>query len=117
MANLAFPLKLERSFLARCDKRESVIQILRLMAQTPHGSWKGCPSFGLRNLFEDARRTAEAPRKAIDAINESLADLGVEGWRVAAIEADNSPDQETRSYSVVVESTADPAAPPLNLSL
>ncbi len=117
MANLAFPLKLERSFLARCDQRESVVQLLRLMAQTPHGSWKGCPSFGLRNLFEDARSTVEAPRKALEAINRALEDLGVEGWRVSAIESDNGPHAETRGYSVIVESTVDSSAPPLSLNL
>ena len=117
MANLSFPLKLERNFLSRCDKREAVIQTLRLMAQTPHGSWKGCPSFGLRNLFEDARRVTEAPRRAVEAINRSLEDLGIEGWRVSGIESDNNPFAETRSYSVIVESTDDPTAPPMNISV
>ena len=55
MAFVAFPLRLEKSFLAKCNEVEAVMQVLWVIARTPHGSWKGSKHFGVRDLFEGAR--------------------------------------------------------------
>ena len=111
MANLSFPLRLDGSFLSRCDKSESVVQLLRLMAQTPHGSWKGSKNFGLRNLMQESARRGSATRQATEAINNALKDLGIDDWKVVSIERDSSLAEETAQYSVSVQRVGDDGAP------
>jgi hypothetical protein len=108
MPFLAFPLKLEKSFLARCGERDAIIQIFEIIAKTPHGTWAGCTSFGVRDIMEKARSRREAVELATREINATLDDLGIEGYRVEKITADTSRRAETQEYSVVLRSTRFP---------
>lgn len=111
MANLAFPLKLDGAFLSRTDKTDAVLQLLRLMAQTPHGSWKGSKHFGLRNLIQDSGGRSGGPRAAVIEINRSLEDLGIDDWKVVSIDKESAPGAETASYSLTVQRTDDDGTP------
>ena len=106
MQFLSFPLRIEKAFLARCDEREAVLQLVRAMARTPHGSWKDCPSFGVRDLFEQARNHRELTETAVRQMNAALDDLGVTAFRVAAIRAETAPEAEEQAYVVELTDTA-----------
>ena len=100
MQYLTFPLRIEKTFLAKCDGREAALQMIRAMARTPGGSWKDCPSFGVRDLFEQARRKRELVDAAVRRMNAALEDLGVDAFRVAAIRAESKPEDEEQAYVV-----------------
>jgi hypothetical protein len=55
MSFLAFPLRLQNSFLLRTGEVEAVLGLIRMMAATPGGSWVGSRHFGVRDIFESAR--------------------------------------------------------------
>ena len=107
MAFVAFPLRLEKNFLAKCDEAEAVMQLLRVIARTPHGSWKGSKHFGVRDLFEGARTARDLPELARREINLAFEDLGITRYRVAEITAETTPHQETQSYVVTRAATDD----------
>jgi len=115
MANLAFPLKLDGAFLSRTGKTDAVVQLLRLMGQTPHGSWKGSKHFGLRNLLDGPDSRSGNTRVAVLEINRALEDLGIDDWKVVSIDKDSLPGAETASYSVSIQRTDEAA--PMRLSL
>lgn len=54
-----------------------MLQLLRVMASTPNGSWPGSPHFGLRDLLEQARTRPELLTFALDQANAALRDLGI----------------------------------------
>jgi len=87
---------------------QAVLSLIRVMAQTPHGSWQACPHFGIRDLFEQARARPGLPQNAIQEINLALADLGIAGLRVESVTKDRQENRDVDSYTVKVVSTADP---------
>jgi hypothetical protein len=107
MSFIAFPLRLENNFLGRTDEVQAVITLMKLMAATPGGSWKGSRNFGVRDIFESARTNPNAARDAAERMNRALSDLYITSYRVASIlkEAPSSPDVDT--YVVKLVSTAD----------
>lgn len=106
MPFIAFPLRLEGPFLKRTDEPEAVLQLIGLMARTPHGSWPGCRTFGVRDLFEGLRLRPENLRRATDAINDTLIDLGITHYRLEAIQREPVPDRDTEVFSFVITETA-----------
>jgi hypothetical protein len=93
--------------LRRTDEVPAVLSLIRVMANTPHGSWKGCPHFGLRNFFEQARARPDLPQAAIQEVNLALADLGITGLRVESITKDEQENRDVDSYSVKIASTTE----------
>lgn len=105
---IAFPLRLENGFLRRTGEVEAVLRFIEMMARTPGGSWPGCPSFGVRHLFEAMRLRPEGLRQAEKAINDTLADLGITSYRVKSIQKEPGPNPDVDVYTVTLVSTADP---------
>ena len=78
------------------------------MAVTPHGSWEGCPHFGLRDFFENARVRPELPQQAMQEMNLALKDLGITDLQVSAITKEAQKNRDVDSYVVTLASTRDP---------
>ena len=105
MQSIAFPLRLAENGLLRREERvASLMALLQMMARTPQGSWHGCPGFGFRDLFEDKRLRADKARLMMQRINETLADLGLEGYHVTEVARELSPGRDTDTYAITVES-------------
>lgn len=86
---------------------QAVLSLIRVMATTPHGSWKGCPHFGMRDFFEQARTRPELPQAAIQEVNLALSDLGITGFRVESIARDPQVKRDVDEYSVKIASTTE----------
>lgn len=107
MHSIAFPMRLqENGLLQRGDKATSIIALLKVMATTPAGSWVACPSFGLRDLFENSRQRADVAALAAIRINEALLDLGIENYVVTEVVREMSPGREIDTYSITLENSA-----------
>jgi len=102
MSFIAFPLRLENSFLKRTSEPEAVLQLIELMARTPQGSWPGCRTFGIRDLLEQARAKPENVRRALQAINDTLTDLGITHYRLEGMAREPRPDRDTDVYAFTV---------------
>jgi hypothetical protein len=105
MSFVAFPLRLENSFLKRTGEPEAVLQLVELMARTPQGSWAGCRAFGVRDLLEGVRLKPENVRRAAQAINEALTDLGIVHYRLEGIAREPMPDRDVDVYSFTIAET------------
>ncbi len=108
MSFLAFPLRLEGAFLKRTGEPEAVLQLIGLMARTPSGSWPGCRTFGVRDLFEGMRLRPERLSNVTDSINTTLTDLGITNFRLAAITKEPGEHADVDVYSLTIVDTADP---------
>ena len=104
---LAFPLRLEGAFLKRTGEPEAVLQLISLMARTPSGSWPGCRTFGVRDLFEGMRLRPERLSSVTESINATLTDLGVTNFRLSAITKDSPENADVDTYSLTIVDTAD----------
>jgi hypothetical protein len=101
--SLSFPLRLrENGLLQRSDASASLIALLQTMARTPQGSWQACPSFGLRDLFEDRMR-ADLPRLAQQRITQTLEDLGMAQYTVHEVVREISNDRGTDVYAITLQ--------------
>jgi hypothetical protein len=107
MSFIGFPLRLKKAFLDKCDEREAILRLVRIMAQTPNGSWSGGKHFGVRNFFEfeNARRRREASREACEEINKALLDLDITHYRVESLVKEAQTDRDVDSYVVTLAST------------
>ena len=77
------------------------------MARTPGGAWKACPNFGLRDLLESARRSADAPRLALERAKAALQDLGFTDFTVEEIVREVSERRDYDVYQVTLASSAE----------
>jgi hypothetical protein len=100
-------LRFREAFLRRTDEVQAVLSLIRVMATTPHGSWKGCPHFGMRDYFEFARARPELPQAAIKEVNLALNDLGISGLRVESISRDPQANRDVDTYTVKISSTTE----------
>ncbi len=106
MQSLAFPMRLaENGLLRRQERAGSLMTLLQMMARTPQGSWQACPSFGLRDLFENNRLRADTARIMMGRINATLAELGITEYSVTEVMRELSPGRETDTYALTVEGT------------
>lgn len=105
MGFVAFPLRLAGALMQRCQEPGAVLSLIEAMARTPHGSWRGNLSFGLRDYFAEARRRPELPQEAVHELNEVLADLGITSVKVVSIQLETS-DRDEDCYSVVLSAAA-----------
>lgn len=83
---------------------QAILDLIRVMATTPHGSWKGCPHFGLRDFFEQARVRPDLPQLAIQEVNLALKDLGIVNLQVQKIAKEAQTNRDVDSYSVIIVS-------------
>ena len=93
----------ENGLLRRQEPLAALVSLLQVMARTPAGSWPGCASFGLRDLFENTRQRADIARLAMQRINETFADLGLTGYTVSEIVRELSPGRDTDTYAITIE--------------
>ena len=106
MQTLAIPLLLqENGLLRRNDGTRSLLAFLDAMARTPQGSWKACPVFGLRDLFEGGRQRADLERMALERINRSFQDLGMTEYVATEVVRELSGNRETDTYSITLQHT------------
>jgi len=107
MQSIALPMRLqENGLLQRGDKADSLIALMKMMANTPAGSWAACPTFGLRDLFENSRQRADVATLAAIRINETFHSLGIENYVVTEVVREISPGRETDTYSITLENSA-----------
>jgi hypothetical protein len=105
---LSFPLRVEDGgFLRRSERSSAILLLMQLMARTPGGAWKACPNFGLRDLLESARRSADAPRLALERANAALQDLGFTDFTVEEIVREVSERRDYDVYQVTLASSAE----------
>jgi hypothetical protein len=78
------------------------------MANTPHGSWTGCPQFGLRDLLEQSNSRSEKVQVAMEQINRALEDLGITNFRVEAMTRDSVAGTEVGQWTITLASTTEP---------
>jgi hypothetical protein len=90
--------------LQRCQEPESVIALLRVMANTPYGSWPGCEHFGLRELLEQGAGRPEKVRLAVDEMNRALDDLGISNFLVEGISCETPATEEVKRWVVTLAS-------------
>jgi hypothetical protein len=100
-------LRFREAFLRRADEVQAVLSLVRVMAQTPHGSWQGCPHFGFRDFFEQARMRPDAPQLAAQEANLALEDLGVLHLRVESIVKEAQGNRDVDSYIVTLANAAE----------
>ncbi len=106
MQTLAIPLSLqENGLLGRVDGTRSLLAFLDAMARTPQGSWKACPAFGLRDLFEGGHQRADLARLALDRINGSFQELGMTEYVAIEVVRELSANRETDAYSITLQHT------------
>ena len=91
--------------MRRTDEVQAVLSLIKVMAVTPHGSWEGCPHFGLRDLFENARIRPELPQQAMQEMNLALKDLGITDLQVSGIAKEVQTNRDVDSYVVTLAST------------
>jgi hypothetical protein len=87
---------------------QAVLSLIRVMATTPHGSWKGCPHFGLRNFLEQARGRPDSSQAALQEVNLALKDLGIVNLRVESFVKEAQQERDVDSYVVTLASTSEP---------
>jgi hypothetical protein len=110
---LHLPLKVDdRGHLIRCDRKQLLIQLLRVMALTHAKTWAPDPEFGLRQYFEP-EQIGQTPRtnllqSEIDTLNNTLERLGMSDFRVTAVE--RIPDSKfgESSYVITISSSRGP---------
>ena len=95
--------------MRRTDEVQAVLSLIRVMASTPHGSWEGCPHFGMRDFFEQARTRPDLPQAAIQEMNLALADLGIVNIRVESISKESQESRDVDSYTVKIASASEVA--------
>jgi len=91
---------------------QATLALIRVMAQTPHGSWQGCPHFGLRDFFEQARARPELPQLALEEANLALQDLGIAELRIQSIAKEPQSERDVDAYSVTLASRRAAGAEP-----
>lgn len=105
---LSFPLRVEEGgFLRRSERSNAILLLMQWMARTPGGTWKACPNFGLRDLLESARRSADAPRLALERANAALQDLGFTEFTVEEIVREVSERRDYDVYAVTLTSSVE----------
>jgi hypothetical protein len=111
---LQLPLKVDdRGWLVRADRRQALIQMIRVMASTYAGTWAPDPEFGMRQCFEPIRRGGADQQKVLDRLlqsdiallNRSLERLGMSDFRVTAVDRVANSERGESSYAVTVISS------------
>jgi hypothetical protein len=103
--HIAFPVRIgNNGWLQRATTLEdTVIQVLEIMARTAgDGGWRGVQEFGLRDHMMSVGTKRGLQPEAIQAANRILADLGIQWFRVDAVEKEEGKDTSEAFYRVSV---------------
>lgn len=104
---LTFPMRVENGgLLKRSEKISAILSLIQFMAVTPGGSWKACPSFGIRDLLENGRQRADTQRLAQERANKALQDLGFTDFVVEDLVREISEQRNLDVYTVTIVSTS-----------
>jgi hypothetical protein len=79
---ISYPVRLENGALERTDEVTALLQVCRIAARTPPGSWKGNGLFGFRELLGPFTQSPELLRSLTQSVNESLRDLGIVSFAI-----------------------------------
>ncbi len=104
---LAFPLRFDEGTLRRTDEPAAILKLIEIMARTPHGSWTGSASFGLRDLMTGLEARRQPSQSFVQQLNDSLHDLGIDHYRVLSIVREPGSGSETDEYQVTFEVAGD----------
>lgn len=106
MRALALPLRLERDGqLARTDRVEALLQLMRAMAATTRGAWAHAPWFGLHELVLEARLEREDQHALTDGFNRAFTALGIDWATVHEVKtaAGREPGERRFDITLLVE--------------
>ena len=100
MDGIAFPVRIGRNgWLVRSrSPEESIEQLLRIIVSTPRGGWRGAADFGMRDVLAGLEARYGARLAAVTQMNQTLADLGIDGVRVEAIEREPATMPYSSAY-------------------
>jgi hypothetical protein len=97
---IAFPVRIGRNgWLVRSrSPGESIVQVLRIIVNTPQGGWRGSADFGMRDVLAGLEARHGARLAAITQINQTLVDLGIDWVHVEAIEREPATMPYSSAY-------------------
>ncbi|MCA9739743.1 MAG: hypothetical protein R3E98_02410 [Gemmatimonadota bacterium] len=101
---LAFPLRVgPDGRLARTDRVDALLGLVRVMAATSARVWTHAPWFGLHETFGEANPALEDHPRLADALNRALEELKI-GWaRVDSVRLETRGRfAETRHFDVTL---------------
>jgi hypothetical protein len=118
MPFLAFPLRLrEDGVMRRCEEASAMLRFLQIMAVTPNGSWRACPSFGMRDLLEEASRRSELCRVAVECANQAFSELDIAGYFVEEIVREGGSDSGTAVFAITIRDSRNSLAYAASVSM
>jgi hypothetical protein len=102
---VAFPVRIGNDCWMRrsASPEDTVAQMLEIMGRTAGpGGWQGVQEFGLRDYMMTMGNRRGLQPEAIQAANRILADLGIQWFRVEAVEKEEGRDPSEALYRVSV---------------
>jgi hypothetical protein len=101
MEFLSFPLRIGRDGrLKRANTPEDAAsQLIEIMARTGcEGGWRGVKEFGLRDHMMVVGGSKGLQPEAVQTANRILVDLGIDWFRVNAVDREDAPDPSEAAY-------------------
>ncbi len=100
---LSLPLRVEPDGqLARADAVDSLVQLFKVMAATPAGSWGHARWFGLQEVFAAANPLLHDQQPLADALNAALRGLEVRWARVHSVTTAPERVQGERHFRIAL---------------
>ncbi|MBB4637820.1 hypothetical protein [Longimicrobium terrae] len=100
---LLLPLRVEPDGqLARGDAVDSLVQLFKVMAATPAGSWGHARWFGLQEVFAAANPLLHDQQALADALNAALRGLEVRWARVHSVTTAPDRAQGERHFRITL---------------
>ena len=105
MDSIAFPIRIGRNGRLRKvnSAEEAIVHLLKIMGTTARqGGWSGMKEFGLREpLAETGLRRGLQP-EVVRSINQTLAELGIDWFRVDSVVSEGPSDASERVFSIAI---------------
>jgi hypothetical protein len=97
---IAFPVRIGgNGWLVRSDSpEESIVQVLRIIVNTPQGGWRGSSAFGMRDILAGLGYGHGVRLAAIAKLNHMLEDLGIDWARVESFEREQATTSHSSAY-------------------
>jgi len=78
---------------------DAASQLIEIMGRTAgEGGWRGVKEFGLRDHMMTMETRRGLQPEAVQAVNRTLSDLGIDWFRVDGIEKEESSDPSQATY-------------------
>lgn len=101
---LSLPLRVEPDGrFARADAVDSLVQLFKVMAATPAGSWGHAPWFGLQEVFAAANPLLQDQQPLADALNAALRGLEVRWARVHSVTTAPALSPGERNFRIALQ--------------